>query len=80
MAACRRTQGKQGLGDIEQRADIGHAHQAETDPLAAARVALVMRLMQLQAGIAHMGGELGALLLWFVGGQSQWQQLGTPQR
>ncbi|MNQ70176.1 hypothetical protein D3C85_848060 [compost metagenome] len=71
--ACGGTQAKQGEGHIEQRFDIGHAHQAEADPLAAVRIEGGVFAMQLLGGGEHLFGEGLTDFLRTLAGEAQRQ-------
>ena len=59
---------EQGRRNIEQGIDIGHAHQAETDLLAADRIRFGVRVMQPQACAANLFRKLRMLLFGFARG------------
>ena len=51
----------QVFGHFVQGRDIGHAHDAEANPLAAMWLGFRMIFMQTQTSITHEAGKLGAL-------------------
>ena len=66
---------------FDNRVDVGHARNAETDPLAADRIDAGVRVMQAQAGRAQQPGECGMdACLGLPCRNRNRQQLGNAQR